>query len=79
MDEVTCAIEEKRMLECFGTGTAAQITPVKQISYKGNPYDIPLDPMDSNAQNGPLARKFFNTLQNIQYGETDHHFSVIVP
>ncbi len=33
--EVIKALEENRLIEAFGTGTAAVICPIKNISYKG--------------------------------------------
>jgi branched-chain amino acid aminotransferase len=38
INEVTKAISEGRLLEAFGTGTAAIICPIKNISYKGKVY-----------------------------------------
>lgn len=36
IQEVIEAIKEKRIIEAFGTGTAAIICPIKSIHYKGN-------------------------------------------
>ncbi len=35
INEVIKAIKEGRLIEAFGTGTAAVICPIKKLSYKG--------------------------------------------
>ena len=80
MNEVVSAVEEGRMLESFGSGTAAIVSPVNRIGWKGKDYSIPLDVNDPNATAGPLAKELFNTILDIQYGKREHHgWSVIVP
>jgi branched-chain amino acid aminotransferase len=37
------------MLEAFGAGTAAIISPVDGISFEGKDYTIPLDPKNPKA------------------------------
>eukprot|EP01064_Diplonema_japonicum_P027902 TRINITY_DN4160_c0_g1_i1.p1 TRINITY_DN4160_c0_g1~~TRINITY_DN4160_c0_g1_i1.p1 ORF type:complete len:382 (+),score=91.50 TRINITY_DN4160_c0_g1_i1:37-1182(+) len=59
------------LLECFGTGTAAIVSPVDAINYKGDNMNIPV-PSDS------LAMKVMNTIQDIQYGDVPHEWSVRV-
>lgn len=60
----------------FGSGTAAIISPIKEILYQGKTLTIPLDPKNKNAQAGPLATKLWNTIVSIQYGEIAHEWSV---
>mmetsp|Transcript_37170 Transcript_37170/g.61134 ORF Transcript_37170/g.61134 Transcript_37170/m.61134 type:complete len:405 (-) Transcript_37170:148-1362(-) len=80
MSEVIEAIEEDRMLESFGAGTAAIVSPVNRIGWKGKDYAIPLDREDPNANAGPLATELFNTILDIQYGKKEYkNWSVIVP
>ena len=68
------------MLESFGSGTAAIVSPVNRIGWKGKDYSIPLDVNDPNATAGPLAKELFNTILDIQYGKREHHgWGVIVP
>lgn len=76
MPEVIKAIKEGRLLEIFGTGTAAIITPVNNIRYKGENYEIPLDGSDKKYSAGPLARRLWDSLIAIQYGEIAHEWSV---
>ena len=42
MEELLTAHKEGRIIECFGTGTAAVIAPVKSLLYKGKNYDFPV-------------------------------------
>ena len=78
MSEITQALTEGRMLEMFGAGTAAIVSPIKNIGYKGKDWAIPLDPSDKNAQAGPLTKRFADTIMGIQYGEIDHPWSVVI-
>ncbi|OHT02620.1 Branched-chain-amino-acid aminotransferase, mitochondrial [Tritrichomonas foetus] len=78
MKELMEALEEKRVLEIFGTGTAAVVSPVNKILYQDKWLDVPVDPADPNAQIGPYAHKFLMQLQDIQYGVQDHVWSVPV-
>ncbi len=63
IDEVIDGIKTGRLKECFGTGTAAVISPVGWLAYKGEEVII------NNGETGPLAKRLFNELTGIQYGE----------
>lgn len=76
--ELVSALAEKRVLEVFGSGTAAIITPVKNIRFRGADYPIPLDPDNPNEGAGPLARRLWRELVRIQYGDVAHEWSVLV-
>lgn len=39
IQEIVDAVKENRMLEAFGTGTAAIICPIKSINHKGEVID----------------------------------------
>ncbi|KAJ3121672.1 branched-chain-amino-acid aminotransferase [Physocladia obscura] len=78
MPEVIEALKEKRLLEMFGAGTAAIVSPIKNIGYKGTDYAIPLDPSDPTSQAGKLTKRFADTIMGIQYGEIPHEWSVVV-
>jgi branched-chain amino acid aminotransferase len=43
MGEVIKAIQENRLIECFGAGTAVIVSPVKAIHYQGKDYDIKIN------------------------------------
>jgi branched-chain amino acid aminotransferase len=74
MHDIVKASKEKRLLEAFGAGTAAVVSPVKQIHFDGVDYDIPVD---ASAGAGPLTKRFWNSLLDIQYGKAgDHPWSV---
>jgi branched-chain amino acid aminotransferase len=49
-------------LEMWGTGTAAVISPVGELGYKGERYII------NGGQTGPLTQKLYDTIVGIQYG-----------
>ncbi|EWC44335.1 cytosolic branched-chain-amino-acid aminotransferase [Drechslerella stenobrocha 248] len=74
--EVKKAAEEGRLLEGFGTGTAAVVSPVKGITWRGQNIEVPLSP---GKETGPLAQKFWDWMCEIQYGETKHDWSYVVP
>jgi branched-chain amino acid aminotransferase len=78
MKDIQKAVDENRMLELFGSGTAAIVSPIKKIHYDGRDIHIPLNPNDSKAQAGPLTMRFADTIMGIQYGEIPHPWSVVV-
>jgi branched-chain amino acid aminotransferase len=65
IDEVVKAHEAGKLQECFGSGTAAVISPVGQIKYKDKTLHI------GDGQVGSWARKFFDAITDIQYGRTE--------
>jgi len=76
--EVIKAIEEDRILEVFGSGTAAVVSSVNKICYKGKDYIIPLDKNDPKAEIGPFTKKCYDTLMDIQYGKTPSEWSILI-
>jgi len=79
MTQIVKAVEEKRILEAFGAGTAAIVSPIKCIGYNGKDYNIPLNPNDPKSESGPLAHKLFYHIMDIQYGRISNHpWSVII-
>ena len=69
IDEVIESIKNKTLKECFGTGTAAVISPVGEIYYKDKPYII------NEGKTGELTRKLFEYITGIQYGEKEDSFN----
>ena len=66
IDEVFSGLKDGSVSEVFGAGTAAVISPVGVLSYKGEEYQV------ANGETGPLSTRFFEQLTGIQYGkETD--------
>lgn len=60
--EVLRDIEAGAITEAFGMGTGAVIAPVGCLSYQGRNYRFPA------SEAGPVARKLFKSLTDIQYG-----------
>lgn len=68
IDEVTGAAKDGRLKEAFGTGTAAVISPVGQITYKGEDYIV------AGAKMGELSQRLYDEILGIQYGaKADTH------
>ena len=57
---------EGRLLEVFGSGTAAIVSPIRAISYKGEMIDCGL-PVDQEA--GLIAKQMKEWIEGIQYGD----------
>jgi branched-chain amino acid aminotransferase len=65
IDEVIDAHQSGHLQEIFGSGTAAVISPVGELKYG----DMVISVGDGKV--GPLAHKFFQAIQDIQYGIID--------
>lgn len=70
MKEVVKAIEEGRMMESFGAGTACVVAPISGISFKETEYTIPAPAKEE----GSLAHKLFDHMLNIQYGKIESKY-----
>lgn len=82
MPEVARAEQEGRLVESFGAGTAAIVSPVSAIGYSGRDVQIPVGG-DSASLVGrssglSLAEHIRDKIQDIQYGLEEHPFSVII-
>ncbi|MBU2548693.1 MAG: branched-chain amino acid aminotransferase [Proteobacteria bacterium] len=62
IDEVMDAARNGRLKEAFGAGTAAVISPVGWIVYKGEEVEV------AGGKTGPLAQKLYDEITSIQYG-----------
>ena len=69
MRELAEAAKEGRLLEVFGSGTAATVSPVRAISYKGELVDCGLP---AGEEVGPIAKQMKDWIEGIQYGEEEH-------
>lgn len=69
MRELVEAANEGRMLEVFGSGTAATVSPVRVISYQGELVNCGLP---DNEEVGPIALQMKDWLDGIQYGDEEH-------
>ena len=63
IDEVVEAAQSGKLKEAFGTGTAAVISPVGQITYKGQDYVI------AGGKMGELSQRLYDEIVALQYGE----------
>ncbi|KAM4800660.1 branched-chain-amino-acid aminotransferase, mitochondrial isoform X3 [Urocitellus parryii] len=73
MKELLRALEEGRVREVFGSGTACQVCPVHRILYKDKHLHIP------TMENGPeLILRFQKELKAIQYGTKAHKWMLPV-
>jgi branched-chain amino acid aminotransferase len=62
IDEVMQAGRDGTLKEMWGTGTAAVVSPVGQLGYKGEVIGI------GNGQTGTLTQKLYDAIVGIQYG-----------
>ncbi|MBU3937851.1 MAG: branched-chain amino acid aminotransferase [Proteobacteria bacterium] len=72
IDEVLVAQETGTLKEIFGTGTAAVISPVGSLHYKGK------DCVINNGKTGTLSQKLFDEIQAIQYGAKEDPYGWVV-
>jgi len=75
MQEVSDASDEGRLLEVFGSGTAAVISPVRRISWKGSLVPCGLS---DDIEAGPIAQQMKDWIEGIQRGDEEHEWSHIV-
>ncbi|WP_419659929.1 IlvE1: branched-chain amino acid aminotransferase [Desulfosarcina variabilis str. Montpellier] len=65
IDAVIDAHQSGHLKEIFGSGTAAVISPVGELKYGDTVITV------GDGKVGPLAHKFFQAIQDIQYGIID--------
>ncbi|AKU91630.1 branched-chain amino acid aminotransferase [Vulgatibacter incomptus] len=63
IDEVREAHARGELREVFGTGTAAVISPVKELCYHGESLVV------GDGKMGELSRRLYDTITGIQYGK----------
>jgi branched-chain amino acid aminotransferase len=68
MDEIVDSQAKGSLKEVFASGTAAIVSPVGLINYKGKDYLI------NGGKTGSLTEKLYNEILQIQYGEKDDPF-----
>jgi len=68
IDRLMADVREGRVREAFGSGTAAVITPVGVLGYRGKEYTV------GDGGVGSLTRKLYDTLTGIQYGRIPDPF-----
>lgn len=71
IDEIVAASNNGKLNEAFGTGTAAVVSPVGKLNYKGNDIII------NNGETGPISSDLYDTLIGIQRGYIDDKYGWI--
>lgn len=61
-----------RLIEVFGAGTAAIVSPVRKISWKGELVDCGLS---EGEESGEIALKMKGWMEGRQYGDEEHEWS----
>jgi len=70
MGDLVKALNEERLIEMFGAGTACVVCPIKRILYMKEELLIPCDPEG-------LSSRFYNQLTSIQFGRVQHDWTYI--
>ncbi len=68
VDELIEAAKSGTLEECFGTGTAAVISPVGKLRYKDDVFEI------NNNEIGKVCQKLYDTITGIQNGSVEDTF-----
>ncbi|RYO74264.1 hypothetical protein DL762_010522 [Monosporascus cannonballus] len=74
MGDVYEASLDGRMIEVFGAGTAAVVSPVRKISWKGKLVDCGLS---DHEESGEIAMRMKNWMEARQYGDEEHEWSYV--
>ena len=69
VDELIAAQKEGRLEECFGTGTAAVISPVGKLRYEDDVMII------NGGEIGEISQKLYDTITGIQWGKCKDEFN----
>ena len=73
IDDLMKAGHEGRLEEVFGTGTAAVVSPVKELDWKGDKVFI------NDSKIGPVTQKLYDTMTGMQWGKIADTKGWIVP
>ena len=65
IDELEAAYKNGSLKEMFASGTAAIVSPVGELQYKGEAMII------NNNEIGPIAQEMYNTIYGIQTGKIE--------
>ncbi|MFA4916076.1 MAG: branched-chain amino acid aminotransferase [Syntrophales bacterium] len=68
MDEILSAYAGGKLKEVFASGTAAVVSPIGHICYKGKVHTI------GGGKTGSLTERLYNEILEIQYGEKEDPF-----
>jgi len=73
IDELVESIDAGKVEEIWGTGTAAVVSPVGMVAYKGKEYVI------NDGKIGDLTQKLYDELTGVQWGKIEDKRDWIVP
>lgn len=68
IDELAKAMEDGTLLEAWGCGTAAVVSPIGELCYKGVRYAV------NNGEIGTVTQHLYDTLTGIQWGKLEDTF-----
>ncbi len=68
VDELVTAAEDGTLEEAWGTGTAAVISPIGEISFDGISHEI------AGNKIGSLTQRLYDTITDIQWGKAEDKF-----
>ena len=71
VDELEEALKSGRLEEAWGCGTAAVISPIGELAYKGDHFTI------NGGKIGPVTQELYDTLTGIQWGTKPDEFGWI--
>ncbi len=66
--EILKALQEGKLSEGFGTGTAAVISPIGELAFKTQTFQLNANKI------GPLSQRLYDAITAIQYGESTDNF-----
>ena len=72
IDELEEAMENGKLEEAWGCGTAAVISPIGELCYKGKKYAV------NNGEIGETTQFLYDTLTGIQWGKIEDKFGWVV-
>lgn len=73
VDELGEALENGTLEEAWGCGTAAVVSPIGELCYKGTKYTI------NNGEIGRVTQHLYDTLTGIQWGRLEDTYGWIYP
>ena len=68
VDELAQAMADGTLEEAWGCGTAAVVSPIGELCYKGTKYTV------NNGEIGELTQHLYDTLTGIQWGKLEDKF-----
>ncbi len=71
IDELEAAMENGTLEEAWGCGTAAVVSPIGELCYKGVKYPV------NNGEIGEVTQSLYDTLTGIQWGKIEDTFGWI--